>query len=97
MHSSLLKVNELKSDLNAATAAMSASSDVNTNRLSGGTADDDLEAMFMGSTSSRSQAVNKHREHLRKLEQEKRQQKEVRLCLGNCMKIPYIDIASFCE
>ena len=52
--------------------------------MSGGSVDEDLEAMFMGATTSRSHAVNKHREHLRKLEQEKRVQKEARLQYSYC-------------
>lgn len=64
----IIQVNELKSSCGSATSQLHRSRD---------DVSDDLEAEFMGSASGRSHAVNRHKEQLRKIEREKKEQQEV--------------------
>ena len=66
------QVNELKSESHSVTQSARPRMRTHDNDV------DDLEAEFMGGSASvRSHAVNRHKEQLRKIEKEKKEQQEV--------------------
>ena len=82
------QVNELKSECGSAS---------NQSHRSRGDVSDDLEAEFMGSAASvrggGGQAINRHKDQLRKIEREKKEQQEVTwLCCASLLAtmFPYI-------